>query len=277
MIYKDIIDRIKNITHGESSRAYENAVTSIATDLDDANLIQQLNIDLKETEDKNKKLKIYAILFNYHRRMDNIDTCQVLYNEYYEVFNNTFIFNHLFSIILKSTKQVHKIKQSIKLSRDAITYINEHTNPGALHNLADGLITLCEESDTIDIKLRNDYITEALELVEDALKLEPDYAKFYATLARAYLLLDDLYAANKNIHLAIAKENSEKKDYILRINKYSLILSYIDTKKHIKGLLQQVKGQTDTLQEEIRKENLEILSFLMNIHFSYLTLMELFL
>ena len=255
---RDILDKINSITSKEDTREFENSITNISKLLSSDNfssILEKFNFE----DNYLNKLKYYCIIFTYKRRQEDINFCIRFYNENKLYFKESFIVKHLYSILLKRTGKIKDIYKSIEIAREIQK--KEINHIGALHNLAEGSVLICEESKTLTSTDIERNIDESLEILDDIIEISPNYAKFYATKSRAYIIQENYNLAKENIHKAIDKEDSNANDYSIRINQYLVIKSKIETKKQIKILMNDVKDHTNKIETEIRKSNLELLSF----------------
>ncbi len=244
---------------GESNdRSVELKITEEAKNADDSALKRYIDKLQDEGQPKEERYHAYLVLFVYHRRHKNIRECIQLYNDYKDFFGDQFLILHFYAIVLKETGAHADLEKAVSLARKAVSL--EPENPGALNNLAGGLASLADSS-YFEKKQRNRMLVEGLEAVNKAIRLEPSYAKYYGTKARLESLLGRQNEAEESVAFAIALEDSQSKDYPIRITEYLQIRMSIQTNKTAERVLTEAKGEIQTVAQEARRSNLEILSF----------------
>lgn len=214
---------------------------------------------LENDESINKRYEAYLILFIFYRRKKNITKCIDFYHQYKGVFGERFLIIHFYSIVLKHTNNKIDLNESINTARASLKLL-QNNHSGALNNLAEGLCTYIE-SFNLEKKEIKKFANESLDLADAAIKLEPNYAKFYGTRSRALCLLGELKQAKKDIETAIDKEDSFSSDYSLRISDYNSIKAQIILKKTVNEITIDTKNEIQIISDEMKKTNLEILSF----------------
>jgi len=257
-----IIQELKEITNTEYEREYEIKLTDISKELTQ-NLFDSIVAILKTEQNNDLKLKLYCIIFTYKRRRNDINFCINFYQQNKDRIESSFIVNHLYSIILKQTEKLKDINKSIEIATELNNKFSEHI--GVAHNLADGLVLLCEEAKSLSQVQIKEKSNEALDLLNDIIQKDPDYAKFYSTRARAFILLKNFDLAKDNINNAIDKEDSKSNDYQLRITQYLLIKSKITLQEQSNQAIEDFKKHTDKIEQDIRKTTLEMLGFFVAI------------
>jgi tetratricopeptide (TPR) repeat protein len=243
-------------------RSYEREITRAATRITSSNLdvlAAQLADENRSMEDR---LYDFCVLFTYFRRQKETNKCLDLFERHSETFGDQFIVVHLLSIAIKEKGRKKDLLRSIELARKALSLHPRHT--GALHNLAGALYLLAEE-DGINTQTSRELLREARDTVEEALDLESNYPKFYATKAEILSGLGDHDTALREIAKAIDKEDSGALDYPLRISDYLSKKLKIELRKSIQTLTEEHRQELLSAMSEARRSNLEILSFFVAI------------
>ena len=95
------------------------------------------------------------------------------------------------------------------------------------------------------------WLDEAKKAVDLAIMENPNYAKFYCTKGRILSLLNNSDEAQQYIRLAIEKEDSNKKDYTLRIGNYQFYLLKVQSLADRNQLKNDISSHKKQLQEAI--------------------------
>lgn len=239
-------------------RDLELEVTNKAKSLNHDSVQGCLDIIEDNAKAFDERYESYLVLFTFYRRMKNTAECICLYEQYKNMFNKKFLFLHFYSIVLKQTGNKRDLINSISIARESLKLQARHA--GALHNLAGGLYFFVESSD-LGEKENKKLLDESLELVEAAIELEQDYAKFYGTRAKIQCLRGRFERAGKDVAIAIDKEDSSTNDYGLRISDYLSIKMHINLKKAVDEVLLDTQKEIQAISDDVKKSNLEILSF----------------
>lgn len=154
-------------------------------------------------------------------------------------------------------KKVEEISEKMDPRSDAVSFA-----AGVFHLYADIYVTILEVLDEeISVKLKttlenkNTFVKKVL---DKAIKLLPEYAKFYETKARLFLSEDDFIKAEKYVHMAIDKEDSTKSTYAQAIINYNFTKYRIISRQSEKAAhdLQQVSEERlNKMIENITKAN----------------------
>jgi len=239
-------------------RSYEHKVTHAATHITQSELTEYKEAIGDENKTREERLYAYCVVFTCYRRQKESNKCIDLYEKYKEQFGNEFIVMHLLSIAVKESGRRKDLVRSIELARKSLAIHPRHV--GALHNLAGSLSRLAEE-DGIETSSSREFLQEARDTVEEAIDLDSDYPKFYATKAEILSAQGDHKSALREIAKAIDKEDSGSSDYSLRISDYLARKLKIDLRKSIESVTEESRRELNNAMSEARKSNLEILSF----------------
>ena len=239
-------------------RSYEQNVTRVATRISKSELEAYEEALGNREKVRAERLFAYCVSFTYFRRQRDLGKCLDLYEKYCDEFGEEFIVMHLLSIAVKETGRRKDLVKSIELGRQALSIHPRHV--GALHTLAGSLFLLAEE-DGIENRASKERLQEARDLVEEALDLESDYPKFFATKAEIVSALGDHNGALREISKAIDKEDSESSDYSLRISDYLARKLKIELRKSIESVTDESRRELTAAMNEARESNLQTLTF----------------
>ena len=246
------------MTTDTKSREYELDVTRIATHITDAELqVLQRTLD-NPTADRSARLRAYCVIFTRRRREREINKCFALYERYKLDFGDDFIALHLLSIAQRDSGRRKDLLSSIKLAEAALETAPRHA--GVLNTLAGALLRLAED-DGIEKETSRDKLKQAREAVEQAIELEPDYPKFYATKADILSALGDYEGARAEMTRAIDKEDRHASDYPLRLTDYLNRKAKIELSRSIKTVTEESRRDLANAMADARRSSLEILSF----------------
>lgn len=245
----------EGVAISENSRVFEQNATKFAIDLmDDTRSIKDLKTILSgeqlsysalqtvlgsEEDISISTLSFYAyycLHVIYRRRKDFIDLTK-LTKDYHNVFakDHPEVMNHLFGIYcieggfkqaLQTGRDIGMVGQNESYSQlMAVTHGITSAYPehaGYTHLFADMFATIWETASMSAEEreaFRSAWHTEAVKAATLAIDQE-QYAKFYCTKARIHSANHEYEEAENMINEAISREDSGKKDYILRLNNY---------------------------------------------------------
>lgn len=207
----------------------------------------------------------YLLLLTSHRRYKNLSKARELGNRYhrgvlrqcYEDTKLRFLTLHIYSVLLKETETPAYIEESVRLARDSLELLPGY--PGALHNLAGGLLRQASLIPITDSR-RQEVLDEALALVGQALMCDPLYPKFHATRASVLAMLGRHDEAEQEIRQAIDAEDSRHKDYAIRLSDYLNIKSDIALARTTTDMKSKIAAASRDVLIESRRANIQILT-----------------
>ena len=255
----NILEQIAEIK--DNDRLLENNITktALAANADDIDHFDKVLED--DNNDYRIRLISYLILITYHRRRKDVKLCLRLAKLYHYLFKSEFLYLHTYSIVLKMSELKNDIGKSVSLAEKTVQM--QPDNCGALHNLA-GSLYMYAECDGMESK-RIEQLESAQKYIYEALVLEPDYPKFHATQAKILAAIGDFTTARTSLLTAIDSEDSNSKDYNIRIADYLNIRMRIDLLQTKSDLKKDIKSEIDRAAANAQKGNLEILSFFVAI------------
>ncbi len=255
-----ILKKLVDITGNDRLLESNITKTVLGTNIND---IEYYNKVLEnEKSDYKTRLISYLLIITYHRRRKDVKLCNRLTKLYHHLFKSEFLYLHTYSIVLKMSELKNDIGKSISLAEKTVQM--QPNNCGALHNLA-GSLYMYSECDGISESKRIEQLETAQKYVYEALAIEPDYPKFHATQAKILAAVGDFTAARNSLLIAIDLEDSNSKDYNIRLTDYLNIRMRIDLLNAKNDLKKNIKNEIDKAAAEARKNNLEILSFFVAI------------
>ena len=211
--------------YSDISREYELNLTNIVNSGFDIVIAEDL---LKELMENNNDIGLsYAVFYCvniYHRNLFNTEKLSTIWEKYSASFNQFHSIDHLdvnrFRVNLTSdtdyNEQYECLKKALQLSQ-------KYRNAGYLHSFSAlfiAIVELNEKKQDIYNKLLKEWRQQALKSVDAAIVLDDTYAIYYSTKGRILSVSGEYDSADKEIRMAIAKENSRRKDYAVRIGHY---------------------------------------------------------
>lgn len=265
-----ILTEISNISalHTDDEFNFENELTKLAEQLDE-NGYKELTSFLTENINKTVQLQtsfaVFFLICTYERRMKNISKLEMIITKYEKYFKQLPLINHLKSLLFKEMETNEAIKKEIFYARIVANQLQDH--PGVLHHYAEAIIHAKE----IGLTISDKEIDDALEKVDEAITIFPEYAKYYCTKGRILAAKGEFQEAKENIRRAIDQESSNKKDYAIRINDYHFYLNHIKTIEFSSLLSEKIQLTEKELLEskteinetisKLKSENLQMLGF----------------
>lgn len=242
----------------ESSRDFEIDYTKTASKLNHIEIEKFkkkiLNTNLSNLE----KLRNYCIIFTFYRRQRELSKCIEMHQQFKSTFENTFSYNHLYSIAIKQSGRVRDIKQCITFSKKALEKNPYHS--GALHNLSEALYQL-SENEGFKSDAGKQLLEEGLEYLDEAISIEDKYAKFYSTRSKFLSAQGSYKQAKNSIIKAIEMEDSKSSDYALRISDYLAIKTQVDLRQGLQESISEAQTIINDAVQSSKRSNFEILSF----------------
>lgn len=206
----------------------------------------------------------YLVLLTRHRRYKDLSQAMELVRRYGKALGRHpqdamlyFLVLHIHSVLLKETEVGANIDESVRLARQSLQLLPDY--PGALHNLAGGLLRQASIS-TLPESQRQAVLDEALKRVEQALYQEPHYPKYHATQARILAMLGRHDEAEQAIRQAIDTEDSQHPDYAIRLSDYLDIKSGIALARTTSHIRADIAAASRDVLIEARRANIEILT-----------------
>lgn len=124
-------------------------------------------------------------------------------------------------------------------------------NAGYLHLFAHLFVYTCEKSrGEMREQVRREYYDDVERAVEDAIRLDPAYAKFYCTKARVVAQRGRYAEAYSLINKAVATENSARKDYALRLLDYrhcETVILLQEQREYFQGEMEKLRRSVPSL------------------------------
>ncbi|NIY75683.1 hypothetical protein HED22_08510 [Thalassospira sp. HF15] len=241
----------------ESSRNYELIITDLVAKLPGEQCFGVCGDHLEKifqnnTLDEKVRYTAFFVYVTYLRRYKHINKARNALLTHEHEFKNFPTYDHLLSMVLSQLgpENLHAALSAAERACDKIS-----DNAGVLHSYAATAAQLLEDFD----KPHNSesVLEKALERLAKALKLTPDYPKFYSTQARLFSLNGDFIEAKKAIEKAIDLEPSSGKDYFIRYQDYQAVKIAIKHQQaifEISKKLSEAEGNIKSISEKFMSD-----------------------
>lgn len=247
------IDLATNNSYKNSDRKYENALGHLSEiyldhEIEKAalNLISNYNDKTQHREDITREYSAFFSLIIYYRHQYDNPKLNKLWKNHHKKFKNYASYGHLVILHdlfnLSYIDKKGKIEASFETAKKNIESNPE--NPGYNHALADLFASICEiyENRLEDLKkIRARYEDDATRSAMKAILTE-DVPVFHCTYGRILSVCEKFDEADKEFNLAIEAENSDRKDYSLRMGRYNYYRVINQTRMQAKKLQDQLES-----------------------------------
>ncbi|MBM4761350.1 hypothetical protein [Bacillus sp. B15-48] len=207
----------------------------------------------------------FASLCVYLRRLKDGSKHQALFEKYGHEFVSFKLYPHLCSMMYRELRTMDSFSLAVEYAEEAVRRLPEQE--GVLHNYAEAVIVAAEEG----LELEPAYLSRAEKDLRKAMFISPKYPKFHCTKGRLLVLKKKYKEASESILKAIDLEDSDKPDYILRINDYQNYLANIRNEQlnaKMEESIHELTVSKETLEkslESTKTENLQMLGFFIAI------------
>ncbi|WP_404459782.1 hypothetical protein [Sutcliffiella horikoshii] len=233
------------------TREYEVQITDLVK-YDKGELLPLANKILFESDDSLIRFSAFVTIATSLRRQKNTSKLKMFLSQYIEEFGDNPIYKHIFAMSRKMDGTKEGVLASIEYSHEALNLLKEN-HPGVVHSYAEAVATAIEKGYIQDLHEARNAI-EALNAVMESDECSQKYAKFYCTLGRLYAIEKNYELAKEKILLAIDEEDSESKDYAIRIGDYQLQLFDIQVKEQLENSLTELKTQIHHAEQTLTKQ-----------------------
>lgn len=231
----------------ECSREFEADLSAFCTRHMDAQLVQQLRQLVAEGEEDLAYRAFYALTIIYRNRKD-YQQLQALFEE-----NPRFAghpsYHHLLILFQLEAETFFDALELLELAREDAR--QHRDNAGYLHLFAHLFVYTCEKSrGEMREQVRREYYDDVEQAVEDAIRLDPAYAKFYCTKARVVAQRGRYAEAYSLINKAVATESSARKDYALRLLDYrhcETVILLQEQREYFQGEMEKLRRSVPSL------------------------------
>lgn len=216
----------------ERTREYENKITAFATS---ASPVDGKNVFLKIIDGKYPEDICYAAYYALnvlYRHIKDFYKLRDLLEKYRARFENHITFAHLDALYNLESDALYDYNEMLESTYEDAQRLQGHA--GYPHLFADLFATIYEKDGLSDKRTYLDtWYQKALDAVNEAIRLDPGYAKFYCTRGRIVSIAEKYGEALSNVDKAIGTEKSERSDYALRLAYYQYHKTMITTNRKL--------------------------------------------
>ena len=202
----------------ETDRSFEIDITGFANQNNTAGVRSFLR-EYISREDDDTAYPAFFLLQLMLRQMKEYEQMREAFVEFGSRFSSFRSYSHVWVLYLIECGEDFDEEEA--LSQSWMDCVDFPDNAGFIHLFADVYATACERADPEKKKaVAARWGQRAAEMIEKALALDPDYAKYYCTKGRILALEKRYREAERSIGVAIDKEKSERQDYAIRLMNY---------------------------------------------------------
>ena len=227
----------------ENTREYELSITKfVGVNNSIDTLLEQI---IKESTNDDVAYNAFYCLNVIDRRNKDYATLQTRFDEYGHRFRKHITYDHLVALFYIESDGFYDYDEILRSTyKDSIIFCD---NAGFVHAFANVFVTIYEKG---GIKDPETFIDEwydlALNAINNAIKLDPNYAKYYCTKARIICIKGEYKEADVLITKAISLENSKRNDYALRISNYQYYKMMVQMYIHIDNIKASLLSKTSS-------------------------------
>jgi len=206
----------------------------------------------------------YCVLVNYQRRMKNYEKEEKYIQTYRHIFAPEHpFFDHMDLLSRMDNLDGYMTKDILELAEKNSRQMNQ--NAGAVHAYCEVIALLHENRHSIagysDVaqEVLDVHLDKALNLMDEVLWKEHNYAKYYCTRGRLLAVKKRYPEAIQNITKAIAVEDSSRSDYTLRVNQYQIFLQQAKNMQVLDRTEQQLNEKIREFEDIIEQQSKESL------------------
>ena len=231
----DELSALLSNLHDELSREYELSLTDLTAKIEKSESEEILLELLDKTFPEQTRYNAFYCLNILYRRQKDFFKLKELFEKYSFEFVLHDTIGHLEALYDLESDSFYDYDKMLRTTyRDAR---KASKNAGFVHLFADAFATIYEKEGLRDkTAFLESWYDRALTEVDNAIKLDPTYAKYYCTKARILRIKGEFAQANYHIDKAISLENSARPDYALRIGNYQYYKLIIYTEMRLKEL-----------------------------------------
>ena len=222
----------------DTERSFEKSVTEFATNNNNEFTREQLRRIVKEEAGGGISYAAFYLLQVMLRQRKDFGQMLENFRRWGQIFESEASYSHIWVLYLIESGEDFDAEEALVLAEtDCETFPD---NAGFVHLFADVYATVCERANPQErAALMETWGARAEEMVDKAIKYSEDesggrgYAKYYCTKARILALRKEYREAEHNVNLAIDKEDSERKDYVIRLLGYQYHKTMIQMEKKL--------------------------------------------
>ena len=240
------LDMVKKLPP-ETDRVYEKQMTALAQKCYSPQWEAAL-MHMVESKHSNAYEAFFVLCTIYRRNKDFQKLGTIIHN--YDDFRDHPSYNHIVIMYHVHSESFYDYDELLKMAyQDAEAF---RDNAGYLHTFANSFATICENCNEEDRKaIISRWYARARAAIDEVLRLEPYYAKFYCTKGRIVSANGEYANALALIREAISLEESSRPDYPLTISNYQyyrLLITSQCQNQELTKRLQQLESMLAALK-----------------------------
>lgn len=195
----------------------------------------------------------YYSLFIYYRRKEFTEKYCLLFEQYNYHFESIplNLINKAFYYRYCSIKEPQLLITAIDCARKATEVIAN--NPGVFQTYAELVVVALDK----EISITDSVISHAIEMINQAVYRDREYAKYYCTKGRLYYYIGKYKEACTLIEKAIDLEKLNDNDSVLRTSQYYFYLLEIKSKEMHKKLDEKLIMNSNILNQILDENNIK--------------------
>ncbi len=248
---QEMIERLSGLP-SEEARDFELRITRIAN----SGNRPQTKVVLEHILDGEESPHIrYAAFYSLHillRRSKDFTLLDEFVTRWSTEFSGHPTFSHL-TVMLATERGLGRDRDEI-INQAYENYVRFPRHAGIVHMFPTVVATVCEDANETTLPaLRDEWLGNAIQAVDQAIRLNGDYAKFYCTKARLLAIDGQFDESLRFIKVAIDNEDSSKNDYAIRLGDYQyyrLLIQARRSQQLVAADMEQSVTQLEKRQEE---------------------------
>lgn len=257
MLNKDQVILFLNSLPDEKTRIYEVKLTEFAVNNNHEIMRNNLIEIMEEVFSDKVCYNAFYCLNIMYRRTKDYPKLNSLIEGNANRFKKHITYQHLYTLYCIESDSIYDYGEILRSTYNDSKVFKD--NAGFVHLFADVFATIFEKGGICDVnKFISDWYEEALHAVNKAIEMDPLYAKYYCTKARILCTNKEFDQAEYYINYAIGYEDSQRSDYILRIQSYQyykIMIKMQNLTDRFDKRLNSIETNTNTEIEGCRKND----------------------
>ncbi len=254
----EIFSRAARELSFEEPDGYEQAATALGVVREDTADFAREVLSESQRPDEATSFLIFATGAIACRRSEDKRSGEGLIDMVRGRFGQLALFKHFDALSLEGGNK-RQLRRGLALEREVLAEGGSHRHAGGSHLIARFILQLNEVDETIgEVEL-----DEALEAVDEAIELRPDYAKFFATRAALYTRLGRFGEAREDLLKAIRLEDRGSIDARERVAEYKFEKRMIEMHRTLRAVAEKAKtieARSEMTAERLRGAELSVIT-----------------
>jgi tetratricopeptide (TPR) repeat protein len=215
-----------------------------------------------EEEGERFRFLATAIAFNGYRRDRQFSRARSLLESISPIYGGIPLLAHFQAMAMQGSG-IEGLRRGVTWAEQAHRLLPD--NPGATHTNAVAIADLCDAGGISDPAAERRELEGALLLVDDAIRVFPNRARFYHTRARIRRRLRDYDSARSDLDRAIEIEPRTDLDSRERIATYLIERSLVDSDRAVRAMIDEAQAtslkltsQTELLRRDLAESQIKV-------------------